>query len=142
VARPQQGRRFEIQLKLQRIVASSCLQLFFYPNEMASRSPYFPLYFPSFLYTRLTLLLRTFSTRQNSATMTGPREGLPRQSMSVGPQDAQFDRELEEIRRYEDFTTIGMALIVFKFGYFHFVLHGGFFVRRVTKRFCHWFRPD
>ena len=45
------------------------------------------------------------------------RPSLPRTSTanppsSQTPQDAQFDKELEEIRRYEDFTTIGIPLII------------------------------
>ena len=57
-------------------------------------------------------------SRDNQRSTTGaasrPSGGAqPRQSLSVPPPDAQFeDKELEEIRRYEDFTTIGKSSIV------------------------------
>ena len=57
------------------------------------------------------------NTRSSTGVVSRPSGGAqPRQSLSVplpAPTDAQFeDKELEEIRRYEDFTTIGRVLCV------------------------------
>jgi len=79
------------------------------PAEMSSPLVYFPSQFWS-LEPGLTLIPRNPPGSAHFRRIS--RSSQPRRSSvssSHTHQDAQFEQELEEIRRYEDFTTIGMT---------------------------------
>jgi hypothetical protein len=73
-------------------------------NEMTSSNPYSPpLSFSNLCYSRVNHTRTTSTTSQ-------PRVSTTTAAVVPPVQDAQFeDKELEEIRRYEDFTTIGTS---------------------------------